>query len=51
MGQFIRIHFEYNAFTMKGRSKLCVTLDQCQNPFGSFLLIQGLKILLLRVQR
>ncbi|CAB5344384.1 unnamed protein product [Rhizophagus irregularis] len=28
----------------EGRSKLCITLDQCQNPFGSFLLIQGLKI-------
>ncbi|CAB5217546.1 unnamed protein product [Rhizophagus irregularis] len=40
--------FEYNAFTMKARSKIMRNIGPMSNPFGSFLLIQGLKTLLLR---
>ncbi|POG59623.1 hypothetical protein GLOIN_2v1720584 [Rhizophagus irregularis DAOM 181602=DAOM 197198] len=40
---------EYNAFTMKARSKIMRNIGPMSNPFGSFLLIQGLKTLLLRV--
>ncbi|PKC73117.1 PLP-dependent transferase [Rhizophagus irregularis] len=41
--------FEYNAFTMKARSKIMRNIGPMSNPFGSFLLIQGLKTLLLRI--
>ncbi|KAI8065425.1 O-acetylhomoserine/O-acetylserine sulfhydrylase [Gongronella butleri] len=39
------------AFTMRLKTELLRDLGPCQNPFGSFLLLQGLETLSLRVQR
>jgi O-acetylhomoserine/O-acetylserine sulfhydrylase len=36
---------------MKARSEVMRNIGPCQNPFGSFLLIQGLETLSLRVHR
>ncbi|UZO14609.1 uncharacterized protein OCT59_006063 [Rhizophagus irregularis] len=41
--------FGYNAFTTKARSEIMRNVGPCQNPFGSFLLIQGFEALSLRV--
>ncbi|PKK69036.1 O-acetylhomoserine/O-acetylserine sulfhydrylase [Rhizophagus irregularis] len=43
--------FGYNSFTMKARLEIMRNIGPCQNPFGSFLLIQGLETLSLRVHR
>ncbi|CAG8519151.1 9319_t:CDS:2 [Diversispora eburnea] len=39
------------SFNIKARSEILRDIGACQNPFGAFLLIQGLETLSLRVQR
>ncbi|RIA93823.1 O-acetylhomoserine/O-acetylserine sulfhydrylase [Glomus cerebriforme] len=43
--------FGYDAFMMKARGEIMRNVGPCQNPFGSFLLLQGLETLSLRVHR
>lgn len=40
-----------NAFSAKARSEIVRDIGACQNPFGAFLLIQGIETLSLRVHR
>ncbi|RGB27621.1 O-acetylhomoserine/O-acetylserine sulfhydrylase [Rhizophagus diaphanus] len=44
-------HFGYNSFMSKARLEIMRNVGACQNPFGGFLLIQGLETLSLRVHR
>ncbi|POG59400.1 putative O-acetylhomoserine -lyase protein [Rhizophagus irregularis DAOM 181602=DAOM 197198] len=44
-------HFGYNSFITKARLEIMRNVGACQNPFGGFLLIQGLETLSLRVHR
>ena len=43
--------FGYNSFIMKARLEIMRNVGACQNPFGGFLLIQGLETLSLRIHR
>ncbi|RIB19629.1 O-acetylhomoserine/O-acetylserine sulfhydrylase [Gigaspora rosea] len=43
--------FGKNSFIVKARAEIMRDIGACQNPFGSFLLLQGIETLSLRVER
>ena len=43
--------FGYKSFAIKARAEILRDIGPCQNPFGAFLLLQGLETLSLRVHR
>ena len=50
-GQVYWDEFKFDSFMVKARAEILRNIGPCQNPFGAFLLLQGLETLSLRVHR